>query len=381
MQLALAQGLLSVTWKSFSPQSQLLIAASSLVALSLFEQANKYTQKLLIRGVAYDIVSDIRIALFDRLMTLSMRFFHANHSGKLMSRLTNDLNNLGSLLTDVLIDMTTDFFTLLGYVIYLWVLGGWVVLAAVGVAVISFVPVQQISHRIRRKELSNQGRMGALFMSLSEIFGAQKIVKAFNAEGHERQRFRKVNDSYTTGKKKAAELRARVEPAVQIVGRAGCGGAGLHRRPAGHPRHLGQGRLHRDHPAARAGRRGHAPAGRRQRHAARRPLLRRPRGHRALQRARVLRRPGRARDHRPAARLHLRPRQLRHDPEHPVLRDITFALPKGRTLALVGHTGSGKTTLADLLPRFFDVTKAPCSSTAWTSATCASPRCAARSRS
>jgi ABC-type multidrug transport system fused ATPase/permease subunit len=44
-----------------------------------------------------------------------------------------------------------------------------------------------------------------------------------------------------------------------------------------------------------------------------------------------------------------------HDPEHPVLRDISFRLPKGRTLALVGHTGSGKTTLADLLPRFYEV--------------------------
>jgi ABC-type multidrug transport system fused ATPase/permease subunit len=43
-----------------------------------------------------------------------------------------------------------------------------------------------------------------------------------------------------------------------------------------------------------------------------------------------------------------------HDPRHPVLRDISLELPRGKTLALVGPTGSGKTTLAELVPRFFD---------------------------
>ena len=44
-----------------------------------------------------------------------------------------------------------------------------------------------------------------------------------------------------------------------------------------------------------------------------------------------------------------------HDPRHPVLRNIDLELPRGKTLALVGPTGSGKTTLADLVPRLFDV--------------------------
>jgi ABC-type multidrug transport system fused ATPase/permease subunit len=43
-----------------------------------------------------------------------------------------------------------------------------------------------------------------------------------------------------------------------------------------------------------------------------------------------------------------------HDPRHPVLRDVSLDLPRGKTLALVGPTGSGKTTLAELVPRFFD---------------------------
>ncbi len=352
---AIAQGALSVTWKGYAAPRQLLFAAIAMVALSLVEQANKYGQKLLMRSVAYDVVGHVRLALFDRLMTLSMRFFHANHSGKLMSRLTNDLNNLGILLVDVMVDMATDAFLLIGSLIYLWVQGGWLVIGGLAVLVVSFVPVQRISRRIRRREMSNQGRMGSLFMSLSETFGAQKVVKAFNAEGHERGRFSHANNAFTEGKKKAAELRARIEPAVEIVGVLGVsslvwfGGMEVLRG------HWGKTDLMAIifllvQAVAAMRRLGDTNS---KMHA----------GLSSADRvATVLFSDPEFVDAPDAIELTGLQRDIRfdhvcydHDPEHPVLRDISFTLPRGRTLALVGHTGSGKTTLADLVLRFYEV--------------------------
>jgi ATP-binding cassette, subfamily B, bacterial MsbA len=353
--VALLAGMADTAWRGVPAQRQLLLAAGAMVLLSLIEQVNKYNQKLLMRSVALDIVSTIRVALFDRLMTFSMRFFQANHSGKLMSRLTNDLNNLGTMLVDVTVDFTTDFFTLLGALIYLYVEGGSVVLAGLGIAVASFVPVQQISRRIRRKESSNQSRMGTLFMSLSETLGSQKIVKAFNGEQHERERFRHVDDAYTEGRKKAAQLRARVEPAVEIIGMLGVAllvyFGGLQ---------VIEGRwVDTDFFAIIL------------------LLVQAVAAMRRLGDTNSKLNAGLSSADRVATMLYSEPEivdvpdafaidglhhglsfrgvSYDHDPAHPVLREISFELPRGRTLALVGPTGSGKSTLGDLVPRFFDV--------------------------
>jgi subfamily B ATP-binding cassette protein MsbA len=306
------------------------------------------------RTVSLRIVSDIRTALFEKLMSFSMRFYQANHSGRLMSRLTTDLSGVGTMLVDVSVDISTDIFSLILVLIYLYVKGGWLVIAGVAIALISFIPVQQISRRMRRKDLSNKSRMGALFINLSEVFSAQKVVKAFGAERYEQERFEKANESFVEGSMKTAELRARVQPVVEVIGSLGVAGlmwfGGLKVLRGGWApeefiavlfllvqavasmRRLGDtnSKLHT----------GLSSADRV---------------------ATVLYSDAEIEDAPDAVPLPgftrgiaMRDVAFDHDENHPVLRDITLDVPRGSTLALVGTTGSGKTTLAELVPRFFD---------------------------
>ncbi|MBM3985013.1 MAG: ABC transporter ATP-binding protein [Planctomycetes bacterium] len=351
----LLAGRASAWWTGLGPERQLYAAAGMLVGLAVLEQVNKYCQRLIMRTVSLEVVKAIRGALFDRLMTLSMRFYQANHSGKLLSRLTSDLNNMGSLLVDVLVDLSTDFLTLLAALIYLWVLGGELVILGLGIAIVSFIPVQQISRRIRRKEGVNQARMGSLYATLSETLSAQKIIKVFNAEDHERRRFALVNEDNTEGRKKTAELRARIQPVVEIIGAFGIAAFAVYggleviagrwnptdfiaiifllvecvaamRRLGDTNSKMHTGLSSADRVAT--------------------VLYSEPE---------IVDRPGAVELSGLRQGISFSGVAYDHDPQHPVLRDITFELPKGRTLALVGPTGSGKTTLADLVPRLFDV--------------------------
>lgn len=353
--VTLALGHIRAAWEHMSPREQLALAAIAIVALVLVENANRYVQRLIMRTISLEVVKRIRGALFDRLMTLSMRFYQANHSGKLMSRLTNDLGNLGSLLVDVMVDFSTDFMILVGGLVALYIKGGPVVMLGLGMAVLIFVPVQQISRRIRRKEVGNQAKMGSLYARLSEALSAQKVIKVFGAEGHERERFAHVNETNTEGRKKTAELRARVQPVVEIIGIVG---VALYVWYAGQKVIAGEWQL-RDFIVIVT------------------LLMQVIAAMRRLGDTNTKMHTGLSSADRVATVLYSDPeivdapdavelpgftRSIRfrdvdydHDPRHPVLRGIELELPRGKTLALVGPTGSGKTTLADLVPRLFDV--------------------------
>jgi subfamily B ATP-binding cassette protein MsbA len=347
--------LLMHEWRNLQPTQQLGWTCAAFVVIAIIEQTNGYLQKLLMRSVVLQIVSAIRLALFDRLMTFSMRFFQANHSGRLMSRLTGDLSGLGTLLVDVVIDLVTDFFTLAGALFVLFVKGGWLVLAGLAISIVSFVPVQVLARRLRRKESSNQSRLATMFINLSEVFTAQKVVKAFSAEEYEKQRFRGVNEAYIAGQMKSAVLRARVQPVVDVIGAVGVavllwlGGmqvvrgtwdasvliaviyaifqvVGALRRLSDTNSKLHAGLSSADRVAT--------------------VLFSAPE---------IVDAPDAVALDGFRRGLSFREVSYDHDPANPVLRDVTFELPKGKTLAVVGPTGSGKTTLADLIPRFYDV--------------------------
>ncbi|MCB9897415.1 MAG: ABC transporter ATP-binding protein [Planctomycetes bacterium] len=353
--LTMLGGLLQALVRTAEPVSQLQLSALLMVALICFEQGNKYSQKLLMRTVSLKVVSFMRVALFDRILTLSMRFFHVNHSGKLLSRLTNDLNRLGQLLVDVMVSVLSDVFTVVGAIYYVWYEGGIEVILALVLAGVTFIPVQQLGRRIRSKEQGNQKKMSDVFLAISEVLSSQKIVKAFGAESHERERFVEADRRFTEGRMKSTALRARTEPLVEVLGAVGVaafmyvggmsvidgskdGGefftiilalfycVGALRRLSDTSTNLQSGLSSADRVAT--------------------VLYSEPE---LVDKADALELDG---FHEAIEFDHV---DYAHDPEQPVLRDVSFRLPKGGTLAIVGHTGAGKSTIGDLVARFYDV--------------------------
>jgi subfamily B ATP-binding cassette protein MsbA len=352
---AMLGGLFSLGWNTLEPLSQLKTAATLVVVLVTLEQLNKYGQKLLMRAVALNVVRDMRIDLFGKIMSLSMRFFHANNSGKLLSRITNDLNKLGNLLVDIMVHWFTDLFTVFASMLFIWIEGGPAVILALVLATVSFAPVQQLGRRIRNKEQKNQRMMAELFSSVAESFGAQKIVKAFGAKQHEEDRFADVNRQYTAGRMKSAELSARTEPMVEILGAIGIalflflGGRSVLDGNWSGPAFfavvlaLSQciGSLRRLGDTSTKFQGGMSSADRVA------TLL--------YSDSEIVDAPDAQQLKSFETSIDFENVTYSHEVGRPVLRDIDIHLEKGQTLALVGHTGSGKSTIGDLVMRFYDV--------------------------
>lgn len=341
-------------WERLDAGTRLRSAAIGFVGLVIIHQSIVYSQKLIMRWVALDAVRVIRRDLFARLMALSMRFFHANHSANLIARLTNDLNRLGNLLVDIMTNMVTDVFLVIGMVTYVWLEGGGVVLVALVISAVLFVPVQQLGRRIRNKEVANQMKMSSVFRTLSESLSAQKIVKAFGAEQLEIAKFEKANDSFMTGRYRSAVLQARTQPVVEILGSLGIG---LFLYIGG--RWVIDG--HWDGPSFMT---------------IIIALYSTVASLRRLSDATTKFQAGMSSADRVSTLLHCEAEiqdapdalelpgfqtsirfknvDFAHVAGQPVLRDVDFELHRGETLALVGHTGSGKSTIGDLVARFYD---------------------------
>ncbi len=341
-------------WGTFSPQSQLGLAILMYFSMTVFTEANNYMRRLATRTISLDLVRQLRAAVFDRLLDLSVRFFQKNPSGRLLSRITNDLGNLGGVLVDVMVVYFPDIFKIFWMLVVLWVKAGWLTVAALFIGVLALIPAQRVARRIRRREHENQKKMGNVYQVVQEVLQAQKIVKAFGAEGHERTRFNKINDDFTHNRMRIASLRARTGPMMETVGGLGIGLllwlGGLHVLSGGMAGSTFMavifliiaiiGSVRRLGETSTKIQAGFASADR-----VTTVLNSEPE---------IFDQPGAVELKGIEEGITLEDVDYSYDPETQVLHGVSIDVPKGTSVAIVGPTGSGKSTIADLVPRFFD---------------------------
>ena len=139
--------------------------------------------------VGQDIIRRLRNRLYDRIQDLPLSFFGKETTGVLMSRIINDVNFVRDMLSTTITGSLRDCFTILGliFVIFyqIWQLAAFAVL----VLPIAFLPIVYFGRRVRRTSTGCQEAMADLSALMHETFAGNKIVKAFGMESYEKRRF------------------------------------------------------------------------------------------------------------------------------------------------------------------------------------------------
>jgi subfamily B ATP-binding cassette protein MsbA len=346
--------------RDFNPdyaKNRLILVVIILMLVVIFEQSGRYIQNVMIRGIGHRIIMDIRNALFARVMSFSLKFHNKNHSGKLISRLTNDLQVFGNFFTHTAVQFTVDIFTLLGCLIYLYLEGGYWLVAILVVISLAFLPIQAIGRRIRRRDKITQRSTSMIYTALSESLTGQKIIKAFTTEDYEYEKFRQVSAKTYRNTMKSARLRSRTQPIVELTGAVVLGIMVLI---------LGYKVINQDIAFAAMASVVTALV------LAIGPVRRQARAYNNIMAAlasadrvatllysdpEIQDKPGAIPLKRFEKEIRYENVSFEHDQGIPVLKDIDLHIGKGEVVALVGPSGSGKSTMVDLVPRFYDVIK------------------------
>src|SRR2546426_6422306 len=176
-----------------------------------------YAQTYLTGWVGERILADLRNRLFDHLQRLSLGFFERNRAGVIISRLTNDVEAIDQLVTDGVTSLVQNTLTLVGTAILLFILDWRLALATL--VVIPFMSIATIIFRTRstRAYRAVRERLGLVTATLAEDIAGMRVVQAFTREQTNTRNFKNVSERYRDSNMQTVVLSGLYFPFVDLL--------------------------------------------------------------------------------------------------------------------------------------------------------------------
>ncbi len=328
----------------------------AIIGLGVLKGLFNFAQGYLMNYVGQRVVADVRERLYDHLQTLSLSFFDRTPTGVLMARITNDVAAIQGAVSNAVTGMIKDFFTAVGLVGVVFYRNWQLALIAMLVFPLAAFPFVRFGRKLRKVSRKSLQTMAYINTFLQETIFGHRIVKAFGMESYESRRFAEANNRYFRYLMKKVKVRALSTPVMELLAYVGIGSfiwIGGYYVIEGK---MTPGEFFSFMTAL--------------------ALLYDPL--RGLSKVNLLIQEGIAAAKRvfeildqtpevkdsPGAKelppfsreIEYRDVYFRYGDEM-VLKGISFKVRKGEKVALVGSSGAGKTTIINLLPRFYDVIK------------------------
>ncbi|MCP3951146.1 MAG: ABC transporter ATP-binding protein [Desulfobacterales bacterium] len=169
--------------------SKLMFLPIMVMAIFFLKGIGMYGYEYFMNFVGENIIRQLRTDLFNHIIDLPMAFFQKERTGRLMSRITNDVGIVKSMVSTAVAGAFRDFFTIVGLTGVIFYRDWKMAIVALVILPAAFYPVIELGRRVRRVSTGCQEAMAELASFLHEAFAGSKIVKAFGMEPHEKKRF------------------------------------------------------------------------------------------------------------------------------------------------------------------------------------------------
>jgi len=336
--------------------AMLWIIPPAFLAVSLVNALSKWGNDYFLKSMGLSVIANLREKLYNHIQELPLSFFDRASTGVLMSRITSDVNEIEHTVTTVFTGVILDGCSVIALTCVVFYQDWKLALIAIMVLPVAFYPVFLFGSRLRRFAVRRQETMGSLNVVLHESFSGARIVKAFGMENHEKKRFAEQNRRFLHYQLKSEWIDALSTPLMEFIGSIGVAAV------------IAYGGYQVVQGISTPGTFFSFMAAVLMLY---RPIKDLSRINSVLQRGvasttrvyailnernSLVEKPD-APDLPPISReIEFRRVSFAYD-EKPVLHDIDLKVRAGEVIALVGSSGGGKTTLANLVPRFYDVSE------------------------
>lgn len=326
-----------------------------LLCVYIFNALMSWMRSYVMAAVSQRTVWEMRKDLFEQLQKLPVKFFDSKTHGELMSRTTNDIENVSTTLNQSVIQLLSSLITVTGAIMIMFSLNVWLALLSLISIPLTVLVTRNIARYTRNFFLNQQKHLGQLNGFIEEIISGQKVVKVFCREETSSLQFAQINTQLKNVGTKAQILSGMIPPLMNVVNHlgyvviAGAGGwmavnnlvsVGIVVSFLNYIKQFS------------------------------RPINELANQFNLIQSAiagaeRVFEimdetpefqenQPGKEPEN-IAGEVILQDVCFGYQKDLPVLKNVSFATEPGSTVALVGPTGAGKTTIVNLLTRFYDI--------------------------
>ncbi len=333
------------------------VVALAIIAVTVAKGLSEFLATYFINFIGHSVVRDLRNLLYSRIIQQSVGFFTKNPTGRLMSAITSDIEKIQNAVSQVSADFLKQSFTLVGLLAVVFYVD-WR-LALVSLALIPFVvfPSVNIGRYIRVSSRSSQDKMAEINNVLQETFSGIRIVKAFVMEMFELAKFKAATRRLLRINLRWVIAQALTSPLMEILGALTIAGLLLYARNQiiYHSQTTG-GFVAFLYALIKMYE----------------PIKRLTGVNNAFQQAvgaseqvfnfldvrpEITEKPGAFELPPFRKEIAFEHVDFEYDDGVPLLRNVSLRIHRGEVVAIVGSSGAGKTTLANLIPRFFDVSR------------------------
>ena len=338
----------------------------AILAIYLVKGISAYLSGYFMTDVGQRVVRDLRNVLFRHILGQSAAFFSVQTTGRLMSRITNDVGQVQRAVSETIGDLARETLSLVGFAALLFYYDARLALVCLTGAPLVVYPLVRLGQRVRRTARRSQEALEQMSHVSAEAMTGHRIVKAFGSEPREAAKFERASDHFYRTSMKVTGILSMLPPLMEFIGGVAFVGALVYGT-----QEIAAGRLSPGEftafiaalfmmyaPAKKLSR---VNADLQQAMAA---------GERIFE---ILDAHNEVRD-RPGAiplppfsrRIEFRDVRFAYEPApgtgasecdaaRATLDGVGFTVEAGQMLAIVGRSGAGKTTLVNLIPRFYDV--------------------------
>jgi subfamily B ATP-binding cassette protein MsbA len=330
--------------------------AVAILVIYVIKGGSAYLSGYLMTDVGQRVVRDLRNVLFHHILRQSTAFFSLQTTGRLLSRITNDVGQIQRAVSETLGDLARESLALVAFAALLFYYDAGLALVCLTGAPIVIYPLVRLGQRIRRTARRSQEALEQMSHVSAEAITGHRIVKAFGAEGRETAKFERTSQHLYRTNMKVTGVVSVLPPIMEFIGGLAFVGALVYGTQEIAAARLSPGEFTAFVAAlfmmyAPAKKLSRVNADLQQAVAAAERIFEILDSHNEVQeRPNALVLPCFARG------IEFIDVRFTYGGDVPTLDGVTFTVRAGQMLAIVGRSGAGKTTLVNLIPRFYDVT-------------------------